>query len=92
MRKSLSCALCVSALAVLLGRTVAAEIQFVDASAGAGISHIGPSFGASWGDFNGDGWPDLWVSNHYESPSIYLNQTDGSFSDVALQVWPGPTR
>ena len=38
-----------------------ADIRFKEVTTDAGIHHAGTSFGASWGDFNGDGWPDLWV-------------------------------
>ena len=32
-------------------------------------------------DFNNDGWPDLYVSNDFDSPDfLYLNNKDGSFT------------
>lgn len=65
-------------------------IHFGEATAAAGIDHIGPSYGASWGDFNGDNRADLWVGNHYTEPSLYINQGDGTFIDIADDVWPGP--
>lgn len=65
-------------------------IHFSEVTSSAGIDHIGPSYGASWGDFNGDNRPDLWVGNHYTDPSLYINQGDGSFIDIAGDVWPGP--
>ncbi len=69
-----------------------ASISFKNETGAAGISHSGPSFGASWGDLNNDGFPDLWVGNHYRSPSLYLNNGNGQFTDVANSVWPGPVR
>lgn len=65
----------------------AAEISFEDVSKQAGISMGGTTYGASWGDFNGDGWPDLWVGNHDQPPSLYLNRQDGTFAEIARQVW-----
>jgi hypothetical protein len=65
------------------------EIRFSDVSTAAGIRHGGTSYGASWGDLNGDGWPDLWVGNHNTTPTLYLNGKDGSFTDVIAQVWSG---
>jgi len=58
--------------------------HFTDVSAKAGI--IGNSIcfglGASVADFNGDGWPDLYVSNDYdEDDYLYINQKDGTFKE-----------
>lgn len=65
-----------------------AVIQFADVSAQAGIAHAGPSFGAgSWGDVNGDGLPDLWVGNHANKPNLYLNNGNGTFTDVIDAYW-----
>jgi hypothetical protein len=68
-----------------------AEIHFEDVTQTAGITHRGPGAGAAWGDLNGDGWADLWVTGHHgDPPVIYLNRTDGTLSDVtsiALPVW-----
>lgn len=66
-----------------------AGIQFREVTTDAGIHHAGTSFGASWGDFNGDGWPDLWVGNHNSKPSLYLNRQDGGFENIIDQVWSG---
>lgn len=64
-----------------------AEIRFSEASSSAGISLAGPTAASSWGDFNNDGWPDLWVSNHHgHRPNLYLNRQDGTFTDVSPQI------
>jgi ASPIC and UnbV/FG-GAP-like repeat len=66
-----------------------AEIRFTDMSEKAGIAYTAPTVGASWGDFNGDGFPDLFVPNHRlegNTPNLYLNQRDGTFVDVASTV------
>jgi len=39
-----------------------ASIQFVDVTEPSGIINNGNSWGASWGDFNSDGFPDLWLT------------------------------
>ena len=79
---------------VLFAGFASAAITFSDVSSSAGIAYSGPTFGASWGDFNGDGAPDLWVGNHYAStgPSLYLNNGDGTFRDIASTAWPGPVQ
>ncbi|MBT8438610.1 MAG: VCBS repeat-containing protein [Gammaproteobacteria bacterium] len=63
-----------------------AEIRFEDITSTAGVTYAGPSHGASWGDFNRDGWPDLWVSNHTSPPNLFQNNKDGMFSEVSAQV------
>ena len=70
-----------------LACSVSATISFEDVSQQSGIYHIFSTAGCAWGDLNGDGWPDLWVSNHWhQPPSLYLNQKDGTFVDVAADV------
>ena len=66
------------------------EIQFDDVTVPSQLGRKSITFGASWGDFDGDGWPDLWVGNHYgNAPSLYLNQRNGEFLDIAPTVWSG---
>ncbi|KAK5576348.1 hypothetical protein RB653_007489 [Dictyostelium firmibasis] len=45
--------------------------------------YIAPSFGSSWGDFNGDGWIDLYIGNHYWPSRLFENQNGTSFKDVS---------
>lgn len=63
-----------------------AEIEFEDVSDFAGISYEGRSWGSSWGDFNGDGLPDLWSNGHRNTPSLYLNNGNGTFSEIRLSI------
>jgi ASPIC and UnbV./FG-GAP repeat. len=43
--------------------------------------------GVSVGDINGDGWPDIFVSNDsYERDYLYINQKNGTFKDQ-LEDW-----
>ena len=73
---------------MLIGSPAApSDIKFKEVSREAGIIHSGSTWGASWGDFNGDGWPDLWVGNKNYKPSLYLNQRNGSFIDIIDRVW-----
>ena len=58
-------------------------IAFTEVTDAAGLTNVGSSFGASWGDFNGDGLPDLWVSNHGKPSILYQNNGDGTFTDAA---------
>jgi hypothetical protein len=60
--------------------------QFQEVTAAAGIVHVGESYGASWGDLNGDNWPDLFVNNHRTFPGLYRNNGDGTFTNIARQA------
>ena len=63
------------------------DIQFEQVSQQAGITRIGESWGNAWGDFDGDGYLDLWATNHKHKPSLYRNNGDGTFTDIIDQVW-----
>lgn len=66
-------------------------IKFADASAEAGIQSDGLSFGASAGDANGDGWPDLFVSGHYTGRArLWINLGNGKFTDASPLMLPPP--
>jgi hypothetical protein len=45
---------------------------------------------ASWGDFDGDGYPDLYLSNFRGPNRLFHNNGNGTFTDVAPQL--GVTR
>ncbi len=44
------------------------------------------SFCCGWSDYNGDGWPDLYVVNDFGRKNLYRNNGDGTFTDVAAQA------
>ncbi|MFQ6047171.1 MAG: CRTAC1 family protein [Gemmatimonadales bacterium] len=53
---------------------------FTDVSFAAGVAHRGWGMGAVWGDYDNDGWPDLFVTAYGENV-LYRNNGDGTFSD-----------
>lgn len=58
--------------------------HFTDVSAKAGIygSEIAFGLGVAVGDVNGDGWPDIYVSNDFfERDYLYINKKDGTFAE-----------
>ncbi len=55
---------------------------FTDVTAKAGVDNSRWGFGAVVGDFDNDGWPDLYVSN-FGKNRLYRNNHDGTFTDVA---------
>jgi len=46
----------------------------------------GRSLGAIWHDFDGDGWPDLYVANDISENKLYLNK-HGTFVDAGRNAW-----
>ncbi len=87
--KSLTALLALS-LPVLCSAEISAQIAFEETTDAAGISYMGARWGAAWGDFDGDGAPDLYTSNHASAPSLYLNHSSGTFTDVASHAIPEP--
>jgi hypothetical protein len=59
---------------------------FEDVSKKAGVSDPEGRIGltAVWGDYDNDGWPDLYVANDTEPNYLYRNKHDGTFEDIAL--------
>lgn len=58
--------------------------KFTDVTQAAGIysSLIGFGLGITTGDINGDGYPDLYVSNDFfERDYLYINQQNGTFKE-----------
>ncbi|MCB9878496.1 MAG: VCBS repeat-containing protein [Planctomycetes bacterium] len=63
--------------------------RFVDVTASAGIADHSMGLSATWWDYDGDGYQDLYVANDLESPDVlYHNQHDGTFRDVTRDVVP----
>jgi len=52
----------------------------------AGVDRIAFTKGATWGDFDNDGYPDLYVSNFSSENFLYHNNHDGTFTEVARDL------
>jgi hypothetical protein len=62
---------------------------FTNVTVKAGIYGEGLSHSATWWDYDGDGWPDLYVANDFaEADRLYHNNRDGTFTDVVGKVLP----
>ena len=55
---------------------------FTDITEKAGVANERWGFGVAVGDYDNDGWPDIYVSN-FGKNRLYHNNHDGTFTDVA---------
>jgi tetratricopeptide (TPR) repeat protein len=58
----------------------------VTAQSGLNENNTRYSFCCGWGDYNRDGWPDLYVVNDFGRKNLYRNNGDETFTDVARQA------
>jgi tetratricopeptide (TPR) repeat protein len=56
--------------------------RFIDVTAAAGLGDLEFSFGVTAGDYDNDGWADLYVGN-LTANRLYHNNGDGTFADVS---------
>ncbi|HET9088178.1 MAG TPA: CRTAC1 family protein [Acidobacteriaceae bacterium] len=61
---------------------------FTDVAEQAGVTNGRWGFGVAVGDFDNDGWPDLFVSN-FGKNRLYRNNHDGTFTDIAEKAGVG---
>ena len=58
---------------------------FADVTASSGVARaFGPALGVATADFNGDRWIDIFVANDQRENQLWINQRDGTFTDMAL--------
>ena len=55
---------------------------FLKATSGPLVTDGGESWSMSWGDYNNDGNPDLFVGNNGEANSLYRNSGNSTFSKI----------
>ncbi len=71
------------------------QSRFVDVSEAAGILDGASGYGLSvvTSDFDGDGWPDVYVGNDFhENDLLYLNNRDGTFRETIRAAMPHTAR
>jgi hypothetical protein len=59
---------------------------FTNVAEAAGVTNDRWSVGVAVGDFDNDGWPDLYVTNIAGGNRLYHNNHDGTFTDVAAKA------
>ncbi len=61
---------------------------FSDVSSSAGILEANGTYGLGvlTGDFDNDGWPDIYVANDSTASILYQNQKNGKFVDIAVDA------
>jgi len=61
---------------------------FTDVSEKTGILNTSGTYGLGvlTGDFDNDGWPDIFVANDSVASALYQNQKNGKFIDIALDA------
>jgi hypothetical protein len=65
--------------------------RFEDVSEKAGVQdpHKLHGMGAVWGDYDNDGWPDLFVTNDGGWNFLYHNKHDGTFEELGIPSGTG---
>jgi len=63
-------------------------IRFVDVTDRSGLKMTGYGMGAAAGDFNNDGWIDLYITN-YGPNCMLFNNGNGTFTDVTAKTGTG---
>ncbi len=61
--------------------------RFEDVTRRAGLDNPGSkSLGIVVFDYNGDGWPDLFITNDTQPNKLYRNNKNGTFTEVGLEA------
>jgi hypothetical protein len=64
---------------------------FTDVSSKAGLTHCGWGFGVAVGDYDNDGWEDLYIT-YLDGGVLYHNNGNGTFTDVTAKAGVGSLR
>jgi hypothetical protein len=62
------------------------SVRFQDVTVASGLGRAaGPGLGVVCADFDGDGWPDIFVANDGKPNHLWINRRDGTFAEEALR-------
>jgi hypothetical protein len=74
---------CVTRLFRNLGQ--AQGVKFEDATISSGLgARTGPGLGVFCSDFNGDGWPDIFIANDGQPNHLWINHDGKNFTEEAV--------
>ena len=59
---------------------------FTNVTKEAGVGELGLCLGSVFGDYDDDGFPDLYVVNDFGRKTLYHNNANGTFSDVTVHA------
>ena len=59
---------------------------FRDVTEQSGLDSVFTTIGSCWGDYNNDGYPDLFVSSGLGRPQLFRNNGNGTFTDVSTEA------
>lgn len=80
-------------ISVTLGKNILYHNQgngtFVDVAASAGVDYGDQSNCSVWGDIDNDGYLDLYVTGYNIPNAMYLNNGDGTFTDITISSGTG---
>jgi tetratricopeptide (TPR) repeat protein len=62
---------------------------FTEVTDEAGLSALAPTIGSCWGDYNNDGYPDLFISSGLGRAQLFRNNGDGTFTEVSIEAGLG---
>ncbi len=66
-------------------------LRFTDVTAEAGLAALGYGMGVATGDYDNDGWTDLYLT-HFGPNQLWRNRGDGTFEEVTAETGTGDDR
>ncbi|HEX5269942.1 MAG TPA: FG-GAP-like repeat-containing protein, partial [Gemmataceae bacterium] len=62
------------------------SVRFEDVTNASGLgAKPGPGLGVVCADFDGDGWPDVFIANDGDANHLWVNRHDGTFAEEAAE-------